>query len=39
MINALIALAIIAIFAIGLLCALGVIDCGASPDHPGAETK
>jgi len=39
MINALIALAIIAVFAIGLLCALGVIDCGQSPNHPAGNTK
>jgi hypothetical protein len=38
MINLLIALVVIAIFAIGLLCALGVISCGA-PADPGKETK
>jgi hypothetical protein len=39
MINALIALVVIAIFAIGLLCALRVIDCGALQSHPTKEPK
>ena len=39
MINLLIALAVIAMFGIGILCALGVVRCGASPDHPTRETK
>jgi hypothetical protein len=39
MINALIALGVIAIFAVGLLCALGVIACGESRTHPNKEPK
>jgi hypothetical protein len=39
MINALIALVVIAIFTIGLLCALDVISCGKRADHSGRETK
>jgi hypothetical protein len=39
MTNLFIALAVIAIFAIGLLRALGVIGAGSPIDHPGKETK
>jgi len=34
-----IAIAVIAIFGLGLLCALGVISCGAPPDHPTRDAK
>ncbi|HEX3500409.1 MAG TPA: hypothetical protein VHT04_13905 [Stellaceae bacterium] len=39
MINLLIALAVIAIFAIGLLQALGIIGGGTSSTPPGDKTK
>ena len=39
MVNVLIALAVIAMFGLGLLCALGVVRCGPTPDHPTRDTK
>jgi len=39
MITALIALAVVAMFAAGLLCALGIIRCRNMPDHARSERK
>jgi hypothetical protein len=39
MTNLFIALGVIAIFAVGLLCALGVIACGESRTYPNKEPK
>jgi hypothetical protein len=39
MITALIALAVIAMFAAGLLCALGILRCRETPDHARLERE